>query len=178
MGAVALGIQDKIRIGKIKALHFHSQLFLLPFDHAVGSIVQNNDHKIHFEAHSCFQFLGIHQKSAIPADGDNFSVRIHQSGSDGGRKPCPHGCQGIVQKQGVGQGRPEISCKPYLVDAVVQSDDAIFGHCFLYIRHNPLGQQWKRIVLRTGSQCFFNDFFHFQEIGKIPVRLAADGPGQ
>src|SRR5664280_3540659 len=53
---------------------------------------------------------------------------MHELGRDRRWHTRAHGRQGVVHQQGVGDLRAVVSSEPDLVHAVVEADDAVFGH--------------------------------------------------
>ena len=77
VGPIAGGVLDEIRVAVVEAPIGKAHVGLLPLDHAVAVVAQNEDHEVHPEAHCGLQLLGIHHKAAVAADGHDLFVWLH-----------------------------------------------------------------------------------------------------
>ena len=78
---------------------------LLPADHAVGVVVQDQHDQVELQPDRGLQFLAVHHEAAVAADRHHAPVRIQHGGHHRRRQAGAHGRQRIVQQQGVGDMR-------------------------------------------------------------------------
>ncbi len=131
--------------------------FLLPADHAVGVVLEDQHHDMDAETNRRLHLLRIHHEAAVAAHGENFPLGMNQRGGDRRRKPRPHGRQRIVEQQRVGDAGAVIAREPDLVHAVVERHDAVRRHRFADVMDDALRRQRKTIFGGTLGQ-FRQDF--------------------
>src|SRR5690606_32781392 len=154
---------------KVQAKVLKRHVRLLPLDHAVAVVAQNQNDQIQSETDGGFQLLRVHHKAAVTADGDYAAIRINQFGSHGRRQAGTHGGQRIVQQYGIGFVGRIVAGKPDFVHAVIQRDDAVIGHRFAQLLHQPLRQHGKAIIFGAAADVFLQGIANTVEVGETPV---------
>ena len=129
---------DEVRIAERQAEVRETIHCLLPADHAVRRIFQDQDHEVQLEPNRGFHFLRIHHEPAVPADGEDAAFGIKHSRHHCRRQSGTHGRQRVVQQEGIRHIGPVVACEPDLVHSVVERDDAVFGNDLSYIMHDAL----------------------------------------
>src|SRR6478736_10186520 len=71
LGAVAFRVLDEVRIAEREAEVWETIHRLLPPDHSVRRIFQDQDDKRQLEANRSFHFLRIYHEAAVAADGEH-----------------------------------------------------------------------------------------------------------
>ena len=123
--SIALCVGDKVGIGKGQAVVRKAKLVLLPADHPVCCIIQNENDKVQSKPDGRFQFLRVHHEPAIAAYREHSAPRRQHRRHHGRWKACAHRRQCIVEKDGTRFIRNVVSGEPDLVDAVVERNDII-----------------------------------------------------
>lgn len=98
---------------------------LLPFDHPVGAVVQEDDDDIESETDCRLQVSEIHYESSVSRDAYDLRIGILHLRDDGGREPGTHRGERIIQDDRIRDVGRVIPCDPYLVEAVIEGDDGI-----------------------------------------------------
>ena len=111
---------------------------LLPADHAVRIVLQDQHDQVQPEPDRRFQLLAVHHEAAIAAHRQHPPVRIQHGGHHRRRQPRPHGRERVVEQQRVGDPRAIVAREPDLVHAVVKADDAVLRHHLPHVMHDPL----------------------------------------
>ena len=73
--AVRLGVPDEVRVTEREAEVGELVDGLLPADHSVGVVLQDEDDQVESEPHGRLELLGVHHEAAVAADGENPPVR-------------------------------------------------------------------------------------------------------
>ena len=120
---------------------------LLPADHAVGEILDDQHDEIEFQPHRGLELLAVHHEAAVAADCHHAALRVEKLGRDCGRQPRPHGGERVVEQQGVGDMGAVVAREPDLVHAIVEADDAVLRHDGADVMHEALRDHRKPVVL-------------------------------
>ncbi len=78
--AIRLRVLHKVWIRKVESKVFKPHRLLFPLDHAVPTVVDNDDDEMQSKSYGRFQFLRIHHESAVAAHRDDRSIRIDELG--------------------------------------------------------------------------------------------------
>ena len=126
--AVALGVFHEIGVAIGQAEIGKAHVGLLPADHPVSVIAQDQHREIEAEAHRGLHLLAVHHETAVAADRHDLAVGIQHRRHHRARQARTHRRQRIIEQHGVGEIGIVPARKPDLVDPVVQADDPVFGH--------------------------------------------------
>ena len=77
VGAVGFGVLDEVWVAVVQAVVGEAHVGLLPADHAVTVVTQDDHGDVHAQAHSGFQFLAVHHEAAVAAHGDDRALWVH-----------------------------------------------------------------------------------------------------
>jgi len=72
-------VEHKVRISVIQTKVLKSHLCLLPADHSVPVVAQDDDHQIHLQTHSGFQLLAVHHETTIATHCHDWNLGIDQA---------------------------------------------------------------------------------------------------
>ena len=125
LGAVALGVFDEIRVAEGEAPIREAVDRLLPADHAVGGILEDQHHEVEPEADRRLHLLRVHHEAAVAADREHAPVRVEQLRHHGRGQAGAHGRERVVEEERVGDVGAVVAREPDLVHAVVERDDAV-----------------------------------------------------
>ncbi|MCY1187080.1 hypothetical protein D9M73_280140 [compost metagenome] len=78
-GSVTVSVHNEIRIAVVETKIIISHLRLLPADHAVTVISQDDHDQIHLQSDCRFNLLAVHHETAIAAHRDDGSIRMHKT---------------------------------------------------------------------------------------------------
>ncbi|MCY1284104.1 hypothetical protein D9M70_329980 [compost metagenome] len=170
LGTVGLGIQHEVRVAVVQAEVGEAHVRLLPADHAVAIVAQDDHREVHLQAHRGFQLLAVHHEAAIAAHRDDGLVRIDHVGGHGRRQAGAHGRQGVVQQHGVGHVRLVVAGEPDLVHAVVQGDDALRRQRPAHVGDQPLRVQREARIVGAFGDLGLVGLADRQQAGEVPVR--------
>ena len=69
-----LGEFHEIRIPEREPEPWHSPSFLFPFDHSIGTIIEDYDREIELQTNGRFDISEIHHESTVARDTDDLSI--------------------------------------------------------------------------------------------------------
>ena len=167
-GPIAFCILYEIRVAQIKAEILKTHLGLLPLNHAIAVVPDDEDDQVKTQTNGSFQLLGVHHEPAVAADGHDGPVRIDELCGHGGRQAGPHCGQRVVEEYGVGLVCLVVSCEPDLVHTVIKGDDPVRRHEFPDLRYQALRQDGKGIVIHIPTDVFLDGLLYLAEITEIP----------
>ncbi|KAG1086518.1 hypothetical protein G6F40_013929 [Rhizopus arrhizus] len=145
--AIGLGVLDEIRVAEGHAVVGETIHRLLPADHPVGAVVEDQHHQVQAQPARRFQLLAVHHETAIPAHRQYPPLRVQARGHDRRRQARAHRRQRVVQQQRIGHLGAVVAREPDLVHAVVQRHDAVRWHHLADVVHQPL--RGERLLLGT-----------------------------
>ena len=128
LGAVAFGILHKVGVSIGQAEIDKAHIGLLPADHPVSIIAQDQHGEIEPEAHRRLHLLAVHHEPAIAADRHHLACRVKHRAHHRGRQARAHCRQRIVEQHGVGEVSSIAARKPDLVDPIIEADDPVMRH--------------------------------------------------
>ena len=134
-GPVTFGIGDEIGVAIGQAEILEAHVGLLPADHPVGIVAQDQHGEIEPEADRGFHLLAVHHEAAVAADRHDLALRVKHRAHHRARQACTHRRQRVVEQDGVGQIGGITAREPDLVDPVVETDDPVFGHAPTHLLH-------------------------------------------
>ena len=150
--AIALGVFHEVRIaeGETEVREFIHRL--LPADHAIGGVLQDQDHEVELQPDRRLHLLRIHHEAAVAAHRHHPPVRIEDRGHHRRRQACAHGGERIVQQHRVGNVGPVVPREPDLVHPIVEGDDSVLGHDLPNVVDDPLrGRREARFRVAIGN---------------------------
>ena len=100
-------------------------VFLLPLDETIAAVMENQRDKICADAHGGFQFLTVHQKTAVSCDRENLFVRVDQFCRDSARNRNAHRRKTVRDDTGFRLFTGVIPRNPHLVRADVAEQNVI-----------------------------------------------------
>ena len=105
--------------------------------------------EIELEPRRRLQFLRVHHEPAVAADRKDAAGRIEHGGHDRRGQARAHRGERVVEQEGVRDMGAVVARKPDLVHAVVETDDAVFGHRLPHVVNDPLRRQRVAAFLRA-----------------------------
>ncbi|MNY38618.1 hypothetical protein D3C86_1732560 [compost metagenome] len=167
-GTVALGVEHEVRVSVVQTKILKPHLCLLPADHSVSVVAQDDDHQIHLQTHGGFKLLAVHHETTVAAYRHNRNLGIDEACRHRRRQTGPHGCQCVIQQYGVRHVGLVVAGKPDFVDAIVQGNDAVGRHDLAQVRDQSLRVNRKTIVGGAFGHVSFIGFANRQQTFEIP----------
>lgn len=96
---------------------------MLPLDHTIGTIVEDDECDIESETNCCLYVSEIHDDSTVSCDTDHTLVWMLYLGTHGSRESCSHGCEGIVEDEGIRRIAWIVASYPDLVESVIEGEN-------------------------------------------------------
>ena len=148
-------------------------MLLLPPDHPVGGIIQDEHNQVEAKPDRGFYFLRIHHEPAIAANRQHAALWPEHRRHHGRRQPGSHRCQCVVEQNGIGLMRDVIAGEPNLVDAIVESDDVVPPHDPAHIGNHALRYDREPCIVTAATDMRGNFFVHTGISGQVARLLAA-----
>ncbi len=145
--AIGLGIAHEVGIAEGHAEIREAVDRLLPADHAIGAVVQDDDDEVQPEPHRRFHLLRVHHEAAIAADRHDAALRMEHRRHHRRGQARAHRGERIVEQQRVGDMGAVVAREPDLVHAVVEADDAVLRHHLAHIVDEALRRQREAVLL-------------------------------
>jgi hypothetical protein len=175
--AVRLGVGDEVGVAEGHAEIGKAVRRLLPADHPVGVVLQDQHHEIHPNTHRGLQLLRVHHEAAVATNSEHASRWIEHRSHNGRGQPGSHRCERVVEQEGVGNASAVVAGEPDLVHAIVEADDSVFQHDLAHIVHYALRRQRITAFLRPFGYSRENLLAQRQERPR-PRQLAFETVGQ
>ena len=177
LNAVRLGVGNEVGVAEGHAEIGETVRRLLPADHPIGVVLQDQHHEIHPHAHRGLELLRIHHEAAVATDREHTPLGIKHRSHDGRGQPGPHGCERVVEQQCIGNACAVVAGEPNLVHAVIETDDSVFRHDLSHVVHDALRRQRITAFLRPFGDSRENLLAQRQERAR-PRQLALETVGQ
>jgi hypothetical protein len=119
---------DEVRITKLEPPTLHPSSFLLPLDHTIRSIVEDNESDVKLKSYGSLDISEIHDESTISCDADDISFRIRHLSRHSSRESSTHSCECIVKKECIRCITWIIPCYPDLIESIIERENVFFLH--------------------------------------------------
>ena len=144
---ITLRIGNEVGVGEAQTVIGKAKFFLLPPDHTVSGIIEDEYDEVEAEPDRGFHLLRIHHEPAIAAYGEHAALgRQHRCHHRRGETRS-HRRQRVVEQNRVRLMRDIVAGEPDLVDAVVECDDVVAAHDRPYICNDALGHHRKAAIV-------------------------------
>ena len=146
--AIRLCVADEVRVAEGHAEIREPVHRLLPADHAVGAVLDDEHHEIELEAHRRLELLRVHHEAAIAAHRQHarFGWSIAAIIADG--RPAPIVASALSSSSVLATCGAVVAREPDLVHAVVEADDPVLRHHLAHVVDDPLRRRREAAFLR------------------------------
>ena len=152
---------DEVRVPELDTCRSPELPLLLPADHSVAVVAEDQHHERDSQPHGRLELLDIHQEPAVPRDRDHAPLRLSQLCGDRARQPDAHGGKPVGDDHGVRHASSEALRYPQLVRADVRDHEIVGLQRRFEILEDALGEKRKAVVqaVRIGRCAIGRDRF-------------------
>mmetsp|Transcript_1878 Transcript_1878/g.5486 ORF Transcript_1878/g.5486 Transcript_1878/m.5486 type:complete len:579 (-) Transcript_1878:556-2292(-) len=167
---VGLSEHLEIRVAELQPKILQAHARLLPPNHAVRIVVDDQDGDVEVVLDGSQQLLGsVHQEASVANDCKHMCLGLNKLGCHGTGHSRTHGGQRIVQQQAVGRIAGVLSREPHLVEAVVQAHDGVVvGHSGPHRLNQPRHGDREAVQPRVHLEVRQHLLLHVLEVPQIP----------
>ncbi len=120
----------KIRIPESESPFLHPSSLLLPFDHPIRSIIEDNKSDIQFQTNRSFQVSEIHHEPSIARDTGDISLWKFKLCTHGRRESRSHRREGIIEDKGIGLITRIVPRNPDLIESIIKGKNICSSEVF------------------------------------------------